>query len=92
MTGKVPRGEKKLLSGTDPESYITEDTFVQEYKNGKYPFCNKPSFHNFKKSCFKLLFLGTLNLIQACHRSIDISLPSEFPTAEECGGRIPALT
>jgi len=28
--GKVPRGEKMLCSGTDPESYITEHTLVYE--------------------------------------------------------------
>ena len=28
--GEVPRGEKMLFSGTDPESYITECTLVYE--------------------------------------------------------------
>ena len=28
--GEVPRGEKMLYSGTDPESYITEYTLVYE--------------------------------------------------------------
>ena len=31
-SGEVPRGEKMLYSGTDPESYITEDTLVHEDK------------------------------------------------------------
>ena len=30
--GEVPRGEKMLYSGTDPESYITEYTLVYEEK------------------------------------------------------------
>ena len=30
--GKVPREEKMLQSGTDPESYITEYTLVYEHK------------------------------------------------------------
>ena len=30
--GEVPRGEKMLYSGTDPESYITEYTLVYEDK------------------------------------------------------------
>jgi len=30
--GEVPRGEKMLFSGTDPESYITEYTLVYEEK------------------------------------------------------------
>ena len=29
-SGEVPRGEKMLSSGTDPESYITEYTLVYE--------------------------------------------------------------
>jgi len=29
-TGEVPRGEKMLYSGTDPESYITEYALVYE--------------------------------------------------------------
>ena len=29
-SGEVPRGEKMLYSGTDPESYITEYTLVYE--------------------------------------------------------------
>ena len=29
-SGEVPRGEKMLYSGTDPESYITECTLVYE--------------------------------------------------------------
>ena len=29
-SGEVSRGEKMLLSGTDPESYITECTLVYE--------------------------------------------------------------
>ena len=28
VSGEVPRGEKILYSGTDPESYITEHTLV----------------------------------------------------------------
>jgi len=31
--GEVPRGEKMLYSGTDPESYITEYTLVYEDLN-----------------------------------------------------------
>ena len=31
-SGVVPRGEKMLYSGTDPESYITEYTLVYEEK------------------------------------------------------------
>ena len=31
-SGEVPRGEKMLYSGTDPESYITEYTSVYENK------------------------------------------------------------
>ena len=30
-SGEVPRGEKMLYSGTDPESYITDYTLVYEY-------------------------------------------------------------
>ena len=30
LHGEVPRGEKILESGTDPESYITEHVFVYE--------------------------------------------------------------
>ena len=30
MKGEVPRGEKMLYAGTDPESYITEYTCVNE--------------------------------------------------------------
>ena len=30
IIGEVPRGEKMLYSGTDPESYITEYTLVYE--------------------------------------------------------------
>jgi len=34
--GEVPRGEKMLHSGTDPESYITEYALVyEELDNGK---------------------------------------------------------
>ena len=33
----VPRGEKMLYSGTDPESYITEDTLVYEENIGEQP-------------------------------------------------------
>jgi len=29
-SGEVPRGEKMLYSGTDPESYITDHTLVYE--------------------------------------------------------------
>ena len=29
-TGEVLRGEKMLYSGTNPESYITEDTLVYD--------------------------------------------------------------
>jgi len=32
IAGEVPRGEKMLYSGTDPESYITEYTLVYENK------------------------------------------------------------
>jgi len=32
LVGEVPRGEKMLYSGTDPESYITEYTSVYEEK------------------------------------------------------------
>ena len=32
VSGEVPRGEKMLCSGTDPESYITEYTLVYEEK------------------------------------------------------------
>ena len=32
-SGEVPRGEKMLYSGTDPESYITEYTLVYEEKH-----------------------------------------------------------
>ena len=31
-SGEVPRGEKMLYSGTDPESHITEYTFLCEDK------------------------------------------------------------
>ena len=31
---EVSRGEKMLISGTDPESYITEYTLGYEYKKG----------------------------------------------------------
>ena len=30
LVGEVPRGEKMLVSVTDPESYITEHTLVYE--------------------------------------------------------------
>ena len=30
IAGEVPRGEKMLLFGTDPESFITEYTFAYE--------------------------------------------------------------
>ena len=32
--GEVPRGEKMLYSGTDPESYVTEYTLVYEDSTG----------------------------------------------------------
>ena len=32
VIGEVSQGEKMLYSGTDPESYITENTFVYEEK------------------------------------------------------------
>jgi hypothetical protein len=32
-TFEVPRGEKMLYSGTDPESYITDHTLVYQAKN-----------------------------------------------------------
>ena len=32
ISGEVPRGEKMLYSGTDPESYITKHTLVYEDK------------------------------------------------------------
>ena len=35
VAGQVPRGEKMLYSGTDPESYITEYTKVYEGKHGE---------------------------------------------------------
>jgi len=36
LSGEVSRGEKMLESGTDPESYITEYTFVYE---DRFPLC-----------------------------------------------------
>jgi len=35
--GEVPRGEKMLCSGTDPESYITEYVLVYEDKVDSHP-------------------------------------------------------
>jgi len=54
-SGEVPRGEKMLYSGTDPESYITEYTLVHIH----------PWYMEMNNNLYKLLFYICLQCLQS---------------------------
>ena len=61
--GEVPRGEKMLSSGTDPESYITEHTFISEDENNDRHDWNQSLYTQFESM---IAMMTQLSCSQTC--------------------------